>query len=314
MKLETTIKTLSTKGILAIDESPGSIGKRFQPLGVENSEENRQRYRDLLLTTPEIEDYLSGVILHDETYHQSSLSGTKFIEILKEKGIAVGIKVDTGKTQNGDHFLTTGIEDLTQRLNDYPEADFAKWRAVFQISESTPSEENINQNCDLLAEYAKRCQDANIVPIVEPEILRSGDFSVEENFATAEIVLAALMSSLERMKVDVSKVVLKPAMVTASEKSSPISPTQVAENTLAVFDRTLPSELQVVAFLSGGQSTDTARENLRTIQEMNKTNRHITFSFGRAIHQDVLEVWAGKDENRESAQSKLIENLKNLDN
>ncbi len=306
------------KGILAADESTSTAGKRFEKIGIENTEENRRAYREMLLTAPGIGNYISGVILYDETLRQSAADGRTFVSVLQSEGVMPGIKVDGGTYEMPDspmEKLTKGFEGLPERLAEYAKlgATFTKWRAVITIDteKSLPTEANIRQNAKDLAMYAKTAQDAGLVPIVEPEVLMDGGHSIHACADASERTLTAVFEELKNAGVALSGMILKTNMIvpgtTSGEKSNPA---QVADMTLVLFKKILPSELPGQAFLSGGQSETDATENLN---EMNRRAPHpwkLSFSYGRALQDSALKIWAGKMENVAAAQSALIERAK----
>ena len=297
------------KGILAADESEGTIKKRFDSIGVESTEENRRAYRDLLFTTQGVEDYISGVILFDETIRQSSAdAGTPFPKLLESKGIIPGIKVDQGAKllalAEGET-VTEGLDGLRGRLEEYHGlgARFAKWRATYSIGDGTPSEYCIWTNAHALARYAALCQEAGLVPIVEPEVLMDGSHSIERSYHVTSRVLAAVYTELFDQRVDVEGTLLKPNMVLSGyEASDRAGADDVAEWTLRCFAKHVPAAVPGIVFLSGGQSDEDATANLNA---MNKRGPHpwqLSFSYGRALQAPALKAWQGKPENVEHAQ------------
>lgn len=299
------------RGILAADESTGTIGKRFDKIAVENTEDNRRAYREMLFTTPGFGEYISGVILYDETFRQSASTGEKFTALLEREGAHPGIKVDEGTTEMPDSPLektTKGLEGLPPRMKEYFElgAKFAKWRAVYTISDTLPSAANIRENAQGLAGYAKVCQEAGIVPIVEPEVLMDGPHTQERCEEVTEKVLTAVFEELKNAGVALPGIILKPNMVVPGSESPKATPEQVAEATLRVFNKVVPKEVPGIAFLSGGQSEVEATANL---QAMNAKGPHpwkLTFSYGRALQESALKAWAGKAENVAAAQQAML--------
>lgn len=290
------------RGLLAADESTGTIEKRFKGIGVENSEANRQTYRDMLFTTPGFEQYTSGVILYEETLFQKSLGGEPFSKLLAAKGVIPGIKVDKGaKPLVGgapEETVTEGLDGLRERLVKYREAGarFAKWRAVITIGTGAPSYGAIHTNAHALARYAALCQEADIVPIVEPEVLMDGDNTLEACEQVTGWILSETFSQLYFQKVLLEGMVLKPNMI-VSGKKCPTQATrkEVANATLRTLRRFVPSAVPGIAFLSGGQSDEDATAHL---DEMNKLGPHpwpLTFSYGRALQAAALKAWAGKN-------------------
>jgi fructose-bisphosphate aldolase class I len=296
------------KGILAADESTGTIKKRFDSIGLESTEANRQAYRDLLFTTPGAEEYISGVILYDETIRQTAHDGTPFPQLLESKGIIPGIKVDQGaKPLAGaeGETITEGLDGLRGRLAEYRGlgARFAKWRATYSITDTLPSDYCIWTNAHALARYAALCQEAGIVPIVEPEVLQDGTHTIERSAHVTARVLDALYTELFDQRVDLFGTLLKPNMVLSGyEASNRAGVEEVAEHTLHVFYKHVPAAVPGVVFLSGGQSDEDATAHLNA---MNVTGPHpwkLSFSYGRALQAPALKAWGGKPENVEAAQ------------
>lgn len=301
-----------SKGILAADETPATIGKRFAALQIENTEENRRAYREVLFTTPTIANYISGVILQDETIRQSTKSGVPFTTVLQQKKIVVGIKVDQGLQPFGTspvEKITQGLESLTERLPEYYAlgARFAKWRAMFVITDATPSFENIEANAQLLAEYAVLCLKYGIVPIVEPEVLADGEHGIEKTYAVTHKVLSAVFSALRKNGVDIRKILLKPNMIVPGEKGPTVVPEVIAEKTVTCFKEVVPSKVPGIVFLSGGQSEEEACINLQFIAEYGKQAPwQWSFSFGRALQNSALQLWHGDDKNSDAAQALFL--------
>jgi fructose-bisphosphate aldolase class I len=296
------------KGILAADESTGTIKKRFDSIGVESTEETRRAYRELLFTTEGVEEYISGVILYDETIRQSASDGTPFPKLLESKGIIPGIKVDKGAKPLAlaeGETITEGLDGLRERLEEYRElgARFAKWRAVISIGKDIPSEYCIWTNAHALARYAALSQEAGLVPIVEPEVLMDGDHTIERSFDVTSRTLHAVFTELRDQRVHPEGALLKPNMV-LSGYAAPVqaSDEEVARETLRCFRRHVPAALPGIVFLSGGQSDEDATARLN---EMNKLGPHpwqLSFSYGRALQAPALKAWLGKEENVEAAQ------------
>jgi len=301
------------KGILAADESTNTIGQRFSKIKVENTEENRRAYRELLFTTPEPwETAISGVILFEETLYQKASDGTPFVEILKKRGVVPGIKVDKGTAPIPGfpgETATHGLDGLAQRCADYYKAGarFAKWRAVISIGKGIPSETAIQENAHGLARYAGICQDNGLVPIVEPEVLMDGDHSLERDLQVTEHVLAVVFKKLHDFGILLEGILLKPNMVTPGKESAEYktaSPQQIAAATLAALQRTVPPAVPGITFLSGGQSEEEATQNLNAINTMPGPKPwNLSFSYGRALQKTCLDVWAGKKENVPAAQA-----------
>ncbi len=301
------------KGILAADESIGTMNKRLATADVEQTAENRRDYRELVLSTPGLTDGISGVILADETLRQHFVDGRGFPEAVRAQGILPGIKVDTGsKPCPGlpGEAVTEGLDNLPARLAEYAEmgAAFAKWRAVYKITAALPTEAGIRANAHALARYAAACQEAGIVPIVEPEILMDGDHSIERDAEVTTAVHAAVFAELSAFNVDVAGIVLKPNMVIeGDENPEKSSPEQVAQATVDVL-RLLPDDLAGVAFLSGGQSPERATANLAAMQS-HQTPWPLTFSFGRALLDPALHAWRGEAANVGAAQDALADRV-----
>jgi fructose-bisphosphate aldolase class I len=296
------------KGILAADESDGTIKKRFDSIGVESTEENRRAYRDLLFTTEGVEEYISGVILFDETIRQSSLDGTPFPELLASKGIIPGIKVDTGAKPLAlakGETITEGLDGLRGRLEEYRElgARFAKWRATYSIGEDTPSEYCIWTNAHALARYAALCHEAGIVPIVEPEVLMDGTHDIHQSYHVTSRVLNAVYTELFDQRLDVEGTLLKPNMVLSGYGAPQrASADEVAEWTLRCFYKHVPAAVPGIVFLSGGQSDEDATTNLNAMNAIGPHPWQLSFSYGRALQAPALKAWVGKTENVEAAQ------------
>jgi fructose-bisphosphate aldolase class I len=309
-ELESTARALVAegKGILAADESDGTIKKRFDSIGVESTEETRRAYRELLFTTQGIEEYISGVILFDETIRQSSADGTPFPKLLEAKGIIPGIKVDLGATPLAlapGETITEGLDGLRTRLEEYRGlgARFAKWRATYSIATDKPSEYCVWTNAHALARYAALCEEAEIVPIVEPEVLMDGTHTLEESAKATGRVLQAVCVELHDQRVDYRGTLLKPNMVLSGyDASDRAGVDEVADATLDVFYRHVPAAVPGIVFLSGGQTDEDATAHLNA---MNKRGPHpwqLSFSYGRALQAPALKAWAGKAENVEAAQ------------
>ena len=290
------------KGLLAADESTGTIKKRFDKIGVENTEANRQAYRDMLFTTPGFEQHTSGVILFEETLFQKSLAGQSFPELLASKGVIPGIKVDKGAQPLAggglEETITEGLDGLRERLAKYHAAGarFAKWRAVITINEEAPSDYAIHTNAHALARYAALCQEAGIVPIVEPEVLMDGDNSIEVCEEVTDIVLDAVFAELSAQQVLLEGIVLKPNMVVAGAKCpEQASVQEVAEATLRVLKRRVPVAVPGIAFLSGGQADELATAHLDAMNKIGGFPWGLTFSYGRALQAAALKAWGGKN-------------------
>jgi len=309
-ELETTARALVAegKGILAADESDGTIKKRFDSIDVESTEDNRRAYRELLFTPDGIEEFISGVILFDETIRQSSSDGTPFPKLLESKGIIPGIKVDKGAKPlalTSDETITEGLDGLRARLEEYRGlgARFAKWRATYSIASDRPSEYCVWTNAHALARYAALCQEAGIVPIVEPEVLMDGTHSLEDSARATGRALQALYTELHDQRIDYRGTLLKPNMVLSGyEASNRAGIDEVADATLEVLYKHVPAGVPGIVFLSGGQTDEDATAHLNA---MNKRGAHpweLSFSYGRALQAPALKAWVGKSENVEAAQ------------
>jgi fructose-bisphosphate aldolase, class I len=296
------------KGILAADESDGTIKKRFDSIGVESTEENRRSYRELLFTTEGAEEYVSGVILFDETLRQSASDGTPFPELLSSKGIIPGIKVDKGAKPLAlaeGETITEGLDGLRGRLEEYRGlgARFAKWRATYTIDGGKPSEYAIWTNAHALARYAALCQEAGIVPIVEPEVLMDGSHTIEQSYHATARTLHALYTELRDQRVDLEGTLLKPNMVLSGyDGAEQASHDDVAEQTLKCFMRHVPAAVPGIVFLSGGQSDEDATANLNAMNARGPHPWELSFSYGRALQAPALKAWGGDPANVEKAQ------------
>lgn len=302
------------KGILAADESTGSMTKRLQSIGLENIEENRRVYRQLLFNnSDEVAQHIAGVIFFHETFYQVDDNGKPFREILKEKGIIPGIKVDKGLVPlagtDGEN-TTQGIDGLGERCAQYYKdgARFAKWRCALKVSENLPSELGIRETANVLARYASICQQNGLVPIVEPEILPEGDHTIERCQFVTEKVLAATYKALSEHHVFLEGTLLKPNMVTSGfDCKTKASAEEIARATVTALQRTVPVAVPGVCFLSGGQSEEEASINLNAINLYpGKKPWALTFSYGRALQASVLKTWSGKPENVAAAQAELL--------
>jgi len=302
------------KGILAADESVGTMGKRLQNINLENTDANRQKYRQLLFTANEdIPNAISGVILFDETFRQSTDAGKPFVEVLKERNIIPGIKVDKGVVPLAgsiNECTTQGLDGLAERCAEYKKGGcgFAKWRCVLKISEHTPSLQAMQENANVLARYASICQQNGLVPIVEPEVLPDGDHDLEMAQRVTEQVLAFQYKALADHHVFLEGTLLKPNMVTAGQQcSKKYTAADIAKATVTALNRTVPAAVAGITFLSGGQSEEDATLNLNAINQYpGKKPWPLTFSYGRALQASVLKAWGGKDENIPAAQAELF--------
>lgn len=307
-------------GILAADESTGTIGKRFAPIEVENTEPNRRTYRELLFTSPDIEKYISGVIMFEETLDQETKDGKNFVEYLKEKNIITGIKVDKGVVIVGgteDETATQGLDKLGERCAEFyaKGARFAKWRAVLKIdvAKNCPSELAIYENAHGLARYASICQDNGLVPIVEPEVLCDGAHTIEECAEASERVYAGVVKALQDQKVFLEGALLKPNMITpGKEAAEKATPGEIAFYTVRTLSRTIPAAMPGIHFLSGGQSEEEASQNLNAMAKLTDVPKpwYLSFSYGRALQASCLKAWLGKEENVEAAQKEFIARAK----
>ena len=294
------------KGILAADESSGTIKKRFDGINVVSSEENRMNYRRILLESKEaMENYISGVILFDETIRQSNSAGEKLVDIIKKSGTLPGIKVDMGAkslAKMQDETVTEGLDGLRERLQEYSElgAKFAKWRAVISISEKNPSHLCIDANAHALARYAALCQESEIVPIVEPEVLMDGSHSIQKCYDVTKKTLLKVFDNLLLHNVDLKGICLKPNMIIGgSENSQRSTSKEIAQMTVDCFKECVPEEVPGIVFLSGGQSEIEATENLNEINKIENTPWKLSFSYGRALQSSALKAWQGKLENED---------------
>jgi fructose-bisphosphate aldolase, class I len=302
LELAATAHALVAKhrGILAADESTSTIGKRFGSIKLESTEENRRAYREMLFTTPGASEFISGVILYDETMRQKAKDGTPFAVYLGQQGMIPGIKVDTGaKPLAGfpGETITEGLDGLRERLAEYRKlgAKFAKWRAVIDIGARIPSSYAIDANAEALARYAALCQEADIVPIVEPEVLMDGDHTLERCEQVTNTVLQSVFAHLFAAGVVLEGMVLKPNMVVAGRKSGQkVSPEQVAEATLRTLKRHVPPAVPGIAFLSGGQSPTDATLHLNLLNAAGPLPWALTFSYGRALQETALRAWGGQ--------------------
>jgi fructose-bisphosphate aldolase, class I len=299
------------KGILAADESTGTIKKRFDSIGLESTEENRRAYRNLLFTTAGMEEYIGGVILYDETIRQRSDDGTPFAELLASKGVVPGIKVDTGAKPLAlfpGETVTEGLDGLRERLAEYRElgARFAKWRAVITIGEGIPTDACIDANAHALARYAALCQEAGLVPIVEPEVLMDADNSIETCDDVTGRTLIAVYAGLYAQDVHLRGTLLKPNMVIAGKGSPEQAPTEkVAAMTVHNLKRHVPALVPGIVFLSGGQSEVQATENLDAINRLGGP-WPLSYSYGRALQASALAAWGGEPSNVEAAQATFL--------
>jgi len=315
-ELKSTITELSApgKGLLAADESTGTISKRFSALNIPCTEETRRDYRELLLTAPGISKYISGVILYEETLAQKTSQNISFSEILQKQSIVPGIKVDKGLVPLLGTFeenTTQGLDGLAERLAEYKKqgARFAKWRVVYAISKNTPSWQLIQTNAEVLARYAAICQGSGIVPIVEPEVLIEGEHTLAMCESVTEKVLQTVFNALHLHKVLLEYILLKPNMVVPG-KNSPLqaNPAEIAEATLKVILRSVPAAVPSINFLSGGQTPEAATLNLNAMHRLKSPLPwNLSFSYARALQEPSMKAWLGKGENTEVAQQAFLE-------
>jgi fructose-bisphosphate aldolase, class I len=296
------------KGILAADESSGTIEKRLNSISVPSTEENRRAYREVLFTTAKVGEFISGVILFDETIRQKTRDGRTFVEALEQQGIIPGIKVDKGAKAMANfpgEKVTEGLDGLRQRLTEYRElgARFAKWRAVIAIDENIPTGTCIDTNAEALARYAALCQESDLVPIVEPEVLMDGAHTIEQHFEVTEQTLRSVFLALAAHRVVLEEMLLKPNMV-LSGKESPhqASVQEVAEATVRCMKRVVPAAVPGLVFLSGGQTDLQATEHLNAMNRLQDLPWQLSFSFGRALQAPVLKAWKGDSANVADAQ------------
>jgi fructose-bisphosphate aldolase, class I len=309
-ELHETAKALVAegKGILAADESTGTIKKRFDSINLESTEDRRRAYREMLFTTPGVEDYISGVILFDETIRQSTKDGTPFPKLLQSKGVIPGIKVDKGAKPlalTNQETVTEGLDGLRERLTEYRElgARFAKWRATYSITDELPSNYCIWTNAHALARYAALCQEAGLVPIVEPEVLQDGTHTIERSYHVTALVLDAVYRELFDQRVDIQGTLLKPNMVLSGyDAKNRAGHEQIADTTLKCLETHVPAAVPGIVFLSGGQSDEDATANLNAMNAKGPHPWQLSFSYGRALQAPAIKAWGGKDENAEAGQ------------
>jgi fructose-bisphosphate aldolase class I len=302
----------SGKGIIAIDESTNTIKKRFDSVGIENTEENRRAYRELLLTTPGLSEHISGAILYDETLRQSTKDGVPFTTLMKKAGIIPGIKVDKGPVAlagfPGD-VVTEGLDGLRDRLTEYAKlgAQFAKWRAVINISDDNPSSTAIEANAHALARYAALCQEAGLVPMVEPEVIMDGNHSIEVSYEVHEAVLRSLFNALYEQNVLLEGTILKTSMVIpGTDSDEQVEVEEVADATVRVLKSTVPATLPGIVFLSGGQSDEQSTAHLNAMNRMGPHPWPLSFSYGRAMQQAALKLWAADMQGNYAEAQKTI--------
>ena len=296
------------KGILAADESSGTIEKRFKSINVESTEDNRRKYREMLFRSPVMAEAIGGVILFDETLRQKSSDGDYLRNVILDHGSLPGIKVDQGVKEfegGSDEKITTGLDGLHERCQEYEKlgAKFTKWRAVINVSDEIPSNNCISENMNALAEYALIAQQNNMVPIVEPEVIMDGSHSVERCHEVTNQTLLVLFEMLDKKNVNIKGTLLKPNMVVSGTENNYQAPIEeVAEKTLQCLKSSVPDELPGIVFLSGGQSDLDATAHLDAMNKIGGFKWKLSFAYGRALQQAALKTWAGEDDNLESAQ------------
>ena len=314
-QLKQTIKDMVVvgKGILAADESVKTATKRLNSINVESTEETRRQYRNLILNAPGMEKYICGVILFEETLHQKSDNGVLFPQLLEKNGIVPGIKVDDGLSDSEGHpgeQLTKGQDTLGKRLEEYKKSKprFAKWRAVYSISENTPSDFIIKKNAEDLAKYAKICQQHGLVPIVEPEVLIDGTHSIETSCKITDRVLKEVFLSLKKENVMLEYIILKPSMVISGKQAANRAGVdEVAKQTIKVLKANVPAELPSINFLSGGQTPQEATAHLNRMHTLGeKLPWYVSFSYARALQDPALKAWQGKPENMKAGQEAFL--------
>lgn len=319
-ELKATAQAMVTrgKGILAIDESNGTCNKRFEALGIPTTEENRRAYRELILTTPNLGNYVSGYILYDETIRQSTEDGKSFVQVIQDSGMIPGIKVDTGAKDLAGHpneKVTEGLDGLRERIAEYygMGARFAKWRGVITIGDGIPSTTCLESNAHGLARYAALCQEGGLVPIVEPEVLIDGNHSLEQCYEVTEKTLHMVFNQLHAHKIEFDQMILKPSMVISAKGcSQQAGVDEVAKATIKCLLRNVPATVAGVAFLSGGQGNEQAAAhlNLMNSQYRDQCPWPVTFSYARAIQQPALEFWGGDRTRVAEAQQRLLHRAK----
>jgi len=300
MTLEQIAKKMCAagKGILAADESTGTMDKRLKSVGIESTEKNRLHFRETLFTSDAMKNYIGGVILFDETIKQKISTGVSVPEIIEKNNSVVGIKVDKGAKKlagSSDETVTEGLDGLRERLSEYYKlgARFTKWRGVYNIGNKYPSIQSIKANAHALARYAMLVQEADMVPIVEPEVLMDGDHDIDKCYKVTTDVLNECFNELSIQKVSLKGIVLKPNMILpGSKNSNKITTEEIAQKTFDCLKKNVPNEVPGIAFLSGGQTEEEATKNLNAINKINDTNFLITFSYGRALQQSALKAWS----------------------
>jgi len=314
MSLEEIAKKMCAKGkgILAADESTGTMDKRLTSVGVECTDKNRLNFREILFTADAMKSYIGGVILFDATIREKTSSGISIPELIEKNNSIVGIKVDKGAKKlagSPEENITEGLDGLRERLSEYYKlgARFTKWRAVYNIEKKYPSIQSIKSNAQALARYAALVQEANMVPIVEPEVLMDGDHSIDTCYKVTTDVLNECFNELAIQKISLKGIVLKPNMIVPGFKSSKKATSEeVAKKTLDCLKKNVPSDVSGIAFLSGGQSEQEATHNLDSINKINDTNFLITYSYGRALQTSALKTWS-----KEMSNTKAIHEVFN---
>lgn len=313
-ELQSTINDIvdNTRGILAADESSPTIAKRFAGINVDSNEDSRCHYRSMLLSTPGLGEYISGVILFEETLGQKTNDGTPLAKLAWQQGIVPGIKVDKGKGSlagsPGD-LITYGLDGLAERLEKYKQqgARFAKWREVYSITKTNPTSLGLHANAEMLARYAAVCQEVGIVPIVEPEVLMDGSHDIDHCADVTEKVLHSVFHALSQHHVCLEHIILKPNMVVPGLDLRTANPMEVAKETIKILRRTVPAAVPSINFLSGGQSPEEATRNLNAINQLDGSPPwQLSISYGRALQQPALQAWKGKAENDGIAQQVLL--------
>lgn len=315
----TTALVADDKGLLAMDESNATCNKRFAKLGIPQTEQARRDWRELIVTTPGLSECISGVILFDETIRQQTKAGATFVSATTSAGLVPGIKVDIGATEMAGHpgeRVTEGLDGLRERLSEYFQmgARFAKWRGVMVVGEGLPTKANVEANAHALARYAALCQQAGLVPIVEPEVLMDGDHTLEQTFDVTERVLRAVFDQIFAQGVALEAMILKPNMVLPGLRCARQDTiAEIADATVRCLARAVPVAVPAIAFLSGGQPGELASARLNAINVRTEPRSPwvLSFSFGRALQQPALEIWAGKDVNITAAQRALYQRARN---
>ena len=315
--LEVTARAMVApgKGILAIDETPGTCTKRFEELGIESTQDSRRAYRELLLTTPGLSEYVGGAILVDETLRATASDGRSMVDVARDAGILPGIKVDAGARAlagSSEENVTEGLDRLRERLAEYRDigATFTKWRAVIKIGAGMPSRQCIEANAHALGRYAALAQEAGLVPIVEPELLMNGDHDIGRCQAATEEALREVFSQLARQGVALEGIVLKPNMVVPGSDGPAANDEQVAEATVATLRRCVPAAVPGIAFLSGGMTGEESCQRLSLMAARDHLPWHLSFSFGRALQYPAIAIWGGQPDNVAAAQAALLHRAK----